>query len=172
MYATKNKNKTNQSSLDRQRNQLLLICFKRNQLKKIQQEHEMSSSINELLGTLVEENKEGSNAFRSLTLSYRLSIRREKFWRYSFNMNLPKMNEYADKTCQSFSQILDQQMFHDGKGEYSVVCVPPSFEDEEDLAMLENESGMLRFADEMKSFGEIASNYIEFVSDCIEHNMK
>lgn len=168
MYATKKQ----KSSLERQHNQLQLILFKRNQLKNVQQEREVSSSINEIMGKLVEENKEGSKAFRSLLSSYRLAIRREKFWRYSFNMNLPKMNEYADKTCQSFSNILDQQMFHDGKGEYSLVCVPTSVDDEDDCQVLENESGMLCFADEMKSFSEIASNQIKFVGDCIKHNMK
>lgn len=43
-------------------------------------------------------------------VSYKLSLRTEKFWRYAYNRNIPKAEEYFVKVQETMLEILDEMM--------------------------------------------------------------
>ena len=97
----------------------------------------------------------------SIKMSRKLSVRMEKFYRYAYNGDMSKVEEYYSKVQDSMNEILDVIM--DGKKTY---CL--AHEDDGAVTTTKNEGAALTFGRFMTDFKQRADKIIKLLK--IYHN--
>lgn len=94
-----------------------------------------------------------------LKLSRKLGVRKEKFYRYVYNMDLENAKKYHLKIKETMLELLDSAMESEGCRTFMDSDATNEY-DMDTIQMSKNEGGALTLANHMKEFDSIASGLL------------